>query len=65
MANPAPVIKWSTKKLIWPHLADLPVGEVGGNVHLLIGMDYAHLLVVQESRGGNAGEPIASRTKLG
>lgn len=65
VANPAPVVDWSEKKLTWPHLADLPVGEVGGSVDLLIGMDYAHLLVVQESRGGKAGEPIASRTRLG
>ena len=65
VANPAPVVDWSKKKFIWPHLADLPVGEVGGKVDLLIGMDYAHLLVVQESRGGRVGEPIASCTKLG
>lgn len=65
VANPAPVVNWFKKKLRWPHLADLPVHEEGGEIDLLIGMDYAHLLVVQESRGGKAGEPIASRTQLG
>jgi hypothetical protein len=63
VANPAPAVNW--KKLNWPHISDLPVGEVGGNIDLLIGLDYAHLLVVRESRGEEAGQPIASHTKFG
>ena len=65
VANPAPVVNWKKKKLHWPHISDLPVGEVGGNIDLLLGLDYAHLLVVSESRGGEAGQPIASHTKFG
>lgn len=65
VANPAPVVDWSKKKLIWPNLADFPVGELGGSFDPLISTDYAHLLVVQEFRGGKAGQPIASRTRLG
>ncbi|KAI9551057.1 hypothetical protein GHT06_007663 [Daphnia sinensis] len=65
VANPAPVVDWKKKKIDWPHISDLPVGEVGGNIDLLIGLDYAHLLVVSESRGEEAGQPIASHTKFG
>ncbi|KZS22068.1 Uncharacterized protein APZ42_010962 [Daphnia magna] len=65
VANPAPVVNWKKKKFNWPHISDLPVGEVGGNIDLLIGLDYAHLLVVSESRGGEIGQPIASHTKFG
>lgn len=65
VANQAPVVNWKKKKLNWPHISDLPVGEVGGNIDLLIGLDYAHLLVVSESRGGEVGQPIASHTKFG
>ena len=52
VANPASVVNWKKKKLNWPHISDLPVVEVGGNIDLLIGLDFAHLLVVSESRGG-------------
>ncbi|XP_057380651.2 uncharacterized protein LOC130703047 [Daphnia carinata] len=65
VANPAPVINWNVKKQNWSHLRDIPVGEVGGDIDVLVGMDHAHLSMVQEGRGGKAGEPVASRTQLG
>jgi hypothetical protein len=64
-ASPTPVTDWSKEKSHWPHLEDLPLGETGGKVDVLVGLDHAHLLAVQESRVGEEMEPIASKTKLG
>ncbi|KZS18189.1 Uncharacterized protein APZ42_015704 [Daphnia magna] len=65
VASPAPTTNWSKEKMRWPHLRDLPVGEVGGKVDILIGTDHLHLLAARESREGDDYEPIASRTRLG
>lgn len=65
VASPTPITDWSQQKLQWPHLRDLPVGEVGGKVDILIGTDYLHLLAAQETREGTECEPIASKTRLG
>ncbi|XP_045034629.1 uncharacterized protein LOC116930576 [Daphnia magna] len=65
VASPAPTTNWSKEKMRWPHLRDLPVGEVGGKVDVLIGTDHLHLLAARESREGDDYEPIASRTRLG
>jgi hypothetical protein len=65
VASPAPTTDWSKEKMRWPHLLDLPVGEVGGEVDVLIGTDHLHLLAARESREGEDYEPIASRTRLG
>ncbi|XP_057380669.1 uncharacterized protein LOC130703066 [Daphnia carinata] len=65
VASPAPTTDWSKEKMRWPHLRDLPVGEVRGKVDILIGTDHLHLLAARESREGEDYEPIASRTRLG
>jgi hypothetical protein len=65
VASPAPFTDWSKEKSRWSHLRDLPVGEVGGRVDILIGTDHFHLLSSRESREGEDYEPIASRTRLG
>ena len=50
----------------WPHLSDLTIPEVDGkSVELLIGQDSSHLLVPEEIRRGNNGEPVALLTPLG
>ena len=50
----------------WPHLSDLTIPEVDGkSVELLIGQDSSHLLVPEEIRRGNNGEPFALLTPLG
>ncbi|KAK4037458.1 hypothetical protein OUZ56_029491 [Daphnia magna] len=63
VASPTPVTDWNRMKRGWTHLKDLPTGEVGGRVDLLIGRDHIHLLGVRENREGKDYEPIASRTK--
>ncbi|XP_045032663.1 uncharacterized protein LOC123474519 [Daphnia magna] len=65
VASPTPVTDWNRMKKEWAHLRDLPTGEVGGRVDLLIGIDHIHLLGVKETREGKDYEPIASRTRLG
>ncbi|KAI9552585.1 hypothetical protein GHT06_020447 [Daphnia sinensis] len=62
---PSELIHFHKEKMRWPHLRDLPVGEVGGKVDILIGTDHLHLLAARESREGEDYEPIASRTRLG
>ena len=50
----------------WPHLSDLTIPEVDGkSVDLLIGQDSSLLLVPEEIRRGNNGEPFALLTPLG
>ena len=65
VASPAPFTDWNKEKSRWSHLRDLPVGEVGERVDILIGTDHFHLLNSRESREGEDYEPIASRTRLG
>ena len=50
----------------WSHLSDLAIQELDDkNVELLIGQDASDLLVPEEIRRGNNGEPFASLTPLG
>ena len=65
ITRPSPVVDWSQRRLDWEHLADLPLKKSGGVVDLLIGLDYAHLLVPLESRVAVPDAPIASRSALG
>ena len=65
VASTTPVTDWGNLKKRWSHLADLPVGETGGRVDILIGNDYSHLIVALESRVGNDYEPTAIRSRLG
>ena len=65
VTKPVPLVDWSTLKQRWAHLSNLPLRSSGGKVDILLGLDYAHLVAVIESRVGVAGEPIASRTPLG
>ncbi|XP_059350988.1 uncharacterized protein LOC132087913 [Daphnia carinata] len=65
VASPTPITDWNQMKNKWPHLRDLPTGEVGGKVDILIGTDHTHLLAVKETREGKDYERIASRTRLG
>lgn len=44
---------------------NLPLGEAGGGVDVLIGIDHADLLAVSESKFGAEKEPIASKTAFG
>jgi hypothetical protein len=62
VASPTPVTDWRKEKAHWPHLTSLPLGETGGGVDILVGLDHAHLVAVIESRVGAEKEPIASRT---
>lgn len=65
VASTNPVTDWEVLKKRWSHLADLPVGETGGRVDILIGNDYSHLIMALESRVGNDYEPTAIRSRLG
>ncbi|XP_045024961.1 uncharacterized protein LOC123469747 [Daphnia magna] len=65
VASTTPVTDWGNLKNRWSHLADLPVGETGGRVDILIGNDYSHLIVALESRVGDDYEPTAIRSRLG
>ncbi|XP_046632671.1 uncharacterized protein LOC124312218 [Daphnia pulicaria] len=65
VASPTPVTDWNKEKVQWPHLASLPLGETGGGVDILVGLDHAHLVAVIESRVGLEKEPIASKTAFG
>lgn len=65
VTKPMPVTDWTTLRARWSHLADLPLKRSGGKVDVLLGLDYAYLMAVLESRVGSAGEPIASKTRLG
>ena len=48
------------------HLRDVNLPEVGSEIDLLIGSDYADLIETQlECRKGNPGEPIAIKTLFG
>ena len=50
----------------WPHLSDITIPELENrNVELLIGQDYADLLLPEEVRRGEKGEPFAVLTPLG
>ncbi len=53
------------EKIRWANIRDLPLGEVGGKVDILVGSDYLHRLITQETRMGKEYEPIATRTRLG
>lgn len=52
VASPTPVTDWRKEKAHWPHLTSLPLGETGGGVDILVGLDHAHLVAVIESRVG-------------
>ncbi|XP_045035900.1 uncharacterized protein LOC116931615 [Daphnia magna] len=65
VVSTTPVTDWGVLKKRWSHLADIPVGETGGRVDILIGNDYSHLIVALESRVGNDYEPTAIRSRLG
>ncbi|KZS03657.1 Uncharacterized protein APZ42_033565, partial [Daphnia magna] len=65
VASPTPITDWNKEKYHWSHLKNLPLGETGGKVDVLIGLDYAHLLAVRDSRVGEEKEPIASKTAFG
>ena len=49
----------------WPHLQDLYLPEVDGEVLLLIGVDTPEVFWVMEEHRGNAGEPYAVKYSLG
>ena len=49
----------------WPHLLDLDLHEIAGEVLFLIGVDAPEAFWVVEERRGNCGEPYAVRTTLG
>ena len=49
----------------WPHLWDLDLPEIAGEVLLLIGVDAPEAFWVAEERRGNRGELYAVRTTLG
>lgn len=65
VAKPIPFIDWRHLKRKWTHLSDLPLKQTGGQVDILLGSDYAHLLAVTECRLGKEFEPVASKTQLG
>ncbi|XP_045031141.1 uncharacterized protein LOC123473813 [Daphnia magna] len=65
VASPTPITDWNKEKYHWSHLKNLLLGETGGKVDVLIGLDYAHLLAVRDSRVGEEKEPIASKTAFG
>ncbi|XP_032792710.1 uncharacterized protein LOC116929557 [Daphnia magna] len=65
VASPTPVTDWHKEKAQWSHLASLPLGETGGGVDILVGLDHAHLIAVIQSRVGAEKEPIASKTAFG
>ena len=44
---------------------DLPLQTTGGSVEVLLGLDHAHLMIVEETRRSKDYKPIASKTRLG
>ena len=65
VTKPVPVVDWNQLRSRWRHLADLPLQRSGGQIDILLGLDYAHLIAVREARSGGNDEPIATRTRLG
>ena len=65
VTKPVPVVDWNQLRSRWRHLADLPLQRSGGQIDILLGLDYAHLMAVMEARSGGDDEPIATRTRLG
>ena len=49
----------------WPHLQDVNLPLVKGDITVLIGVDVPEAFWVLEERRGSSGEPYAVRTKLG
>ncbi len=65
LTRPVPVRDWPSLKGRWKHLQDLPLKPSGGEIDILLGLDYRHLTVVLESRVGVEGQPIGERNRLG
>ena len=65
VTKPVPVVDWHQLRSRWRHLADLPLKRSGGQIDILLGLDYAHLMAVLEARNGEDDQPIATRTRLG
>ena len=62
--KPNPVL--TKKDLIkWPHLQNLTVPKLNGEVMLLIGVNTPEAFWVIEERRGNVGNPYTVRTTLG
>ena len=61
-----PVVDWNLLRHKWKHLNDLPLKKSGGVVDILLGCDYAHLMIPLEPvREAGQFAPVASRTALG
>ncbi|XP_062702323.1 uncharacterized protein LOC115254316 [Aedes albopictus] len=63
---PEQKIRFAEVAARFKHLSGLPVADcLGGSPKILIGLKHLHVYAPLESRVGNAGEPIAVRTRLG
>ena len=61
-----PVIEWELLRDRLAHFHDLPpLRSSGGQVDVLLGLDYATLMAPSDSRCGQENEPIAVRTRVG
>ena len=60
---PAQVCKVNVQK--YEHLAEVPLGNVGPSVDILLGQDHSEALIPLQARRGNYGEPFCVQTLLG
>ena len=47
VASPVPVINWEKLRSRWSHLEDLDISSSGGDVDILLGLDYANLTALK------------------
>ena len=65
VADPVSVIDWARLQERWDHLIGLSLRCSGGQVDILLGLDYVHLSASMETRCGGDFEPVAAKTWLG
>ncbi|XP_028411629.1 uncharacterized protein LOC114534388 [Dendronephthya gigantea] len=65
ICQPVGTVRWPQIKDKWKHLQDLDLKTSGGEIDILLGLDYADLLVPLEVKTGNPREPVARRTSFG
>ena len=61
VADHVPVIDWARLQERWDHLIGLSLRCSGGQIDILLGLDYASM----ETRCGGDFEPVSAKTWLG
>ena len=65
VCDPLPRFNWNEAKTQWKHLEDLPLGESGGKVHILLGVDHTDLMLPYQQRVGDITNRAPSRRDSG